>query len=285
MLPLALRRVELHALLERWRWVLAYTARRDLRAVAAAGPRRAAAGELDGGTADRRGAADRGRALPAHRHGRAPDPAPPGRARPRLCRRGRPGRLRHERRPPARRGRGAGRRPLLRYRTAHRQPPAGRSSRPERRRRLAAITAAVYAPFGLAQLPASVSSETIAAVVALALVCTALAFVLFFALIVEVGPARATVITYVNPLVAVLLGVCSWANPSRSASPSDCRSSSLGSVLATSRSPGHGAPASRPGRQCRDRGRSLTPPPATATMGTKTDQHESPSRIRAEVDL
>ncbi|HMK99671.1 MAG TPA: DMT family transporter, partial [Acidimicrobiales bacterium] len=37
--------------------------------------------------------------------------------------------------------------------------------------------------------------------------CTALAFVLFFALIAEVGALRATVITYVNPAVAVALGV------------------------------------------------------------------------------
>jgi hypothetical protein len=42
---------------------------------------------------------------------------------------------------------------------------------------------------------------------ALGIVCTALAFVLFFALIAEAGPVRATVITYVNPAVAVLLGV------------------------------------------------------------------------------
>ncbi len=42
---------------------------------------------------------------------------------------------------------------------------------------------------------------------ALAVVCTALAFVLFFALIAATGPARATVITYVNPAVAVLCGV------------------------------------------------------------------------------
>jgi drug/metabolite transporter (DMT)-like permease len=41
----------------------------------------------------------------------------------------------------------------------------------------------------------------------LALICTALAFVLFFRLIAEVGPARSTVITYVNPAVAVALGV------------------------------------------------------------------------------
>jgi drug/metabolite transporter (DMT)-like permease len=69
------------------------------------------------------------------------------------------------------------------------------------------ITALLYAPLGLAQLPSAVSGETVAAVATLALVCTALAFILFFALIVEVGPTRATVITYVNPVIAVLLGV------------------------------------------------------------------------------
>jgi drug/metabolite transporter (DMT)-like permease len=41
----------------------------------------------------------------------------------------------------------------------------------------------------------------------LAVLCTALAFVLFFELIAEVGPVRATVITYINPAVAALLGV------------------------------------------------------------------------------
>jgi len=75
------------------------------------------------------------------------------------------------------------------------------------------ITALLYAPLGFAERPPSVSGETIAAVATLALVCTALAFVLFFALIVEVGPARATVITYVNPLVAVLLGVAFLGEP------------------------------------------------------------------------
>jgi drug/metabolite transporter (DMT)-like permease len=41
----------------------------------------------------------------------------------------------------------------------------------------------------------------------LAIVCTALAFLLFFALIAELGPVRATVITYVNPAVAAVVGV------------------------------------------------------------------------------
>ena len=39
------------------------------------------------------------------------------------------------------------------------------------------------------------------------MICTAAAFLVFFRLIAEVGPARATVITYVNPAVAVALGV------------------------------------------------------------------------------
>jgi drug/metabolite transporter (DMT)-like permease len=71
-----------------------------------------------------------------------------------------------------------------------------------------ALCAVVYAPFGIAQLPrAWPPAEVVGAVVALGLVCTALAFLLFFALIAEVGPVRATVITYVNPAVAVAVGV------------------------------------------------------------------------------
>lgn len=47
----------------------------------------------------------------------------------------------------------------------------------------------------------------LAAIAALAVICTALAFLVFFALIREVGPVRAPVFTYVNPAVAVLAGV------------------------------------------------------------------------------
>ena len=76
-----------------------------------------------------------------------------------------------------------------------------------------AIASVVYSPYALTHLPSSVSFEVVASVVGLALVCTALAFVLFFELIVEVGPARSTVITYVNPAVAVLLGVLVLGEP------------------------------------------------------------------------
>jgi drug/metabolite transporter (DMT)-like permease len=51
------------------------------------------------------------------------------------------------------------------------------------------------------------TDRSIAALVALAILCTAIAFVIFFALIREVGPARATVITFINPIVALALGV------------------------------------------------------------------------------
>ncbi len=41
---------------------------------------------------------------------------------------------------------------------------------------------------------------------ALAVMCTAVAFIAFFALIAEVGPVRAPLFTYVNPVVAIALG-------------------------------------------------------------------------------
>jgi len=70
-----------------------------------------------------------------------------------------------------------------------------------------ALTAIAYAPAALIQRPSRISFEVLAAVAGLAFLCTALAFLLFFALIAEIGPARSTVITYVNPAVAVMLGV------------------------------------------------------------------------------
>jgi len=75
------------------------------------------------------------------------------------------------------------------------------------------LASVLYAPYAATHLPGSVSLEVVAAVAGLALVCTALAFVLFFELIVEVGPARSTVITYVNPAVAILLGVVVLGEP------------------------------------------------------------------------
>src|SRR3954451_10703211 len=69
------------------------------------------------------------------------------------------------------------------------------------------VSSLAWAPAAAASWPTSVSAKAAASVVALALVCTAVAFLVFFALIAEVGPSRATVITFVNPAVAILLGM------------------------------------------------------------------------------
>jgi drug/metabolite transporter (DMT)-like permease len=66
----------------------------------------------------------------------------------------------------------------------------------------------VYAPLAALTWPATMpSGRVLGALAGLAVVCTAAAFLIFFRLIAEVGPARASVITYVNPAVAVVLGV------------------------------------------------------------------------------
>ncbi len=68
--------------------------------------------------------------------------------------------------------------------------------------------ALAYTPVAVAEWPHSVPSpQVIASVAVLAIVCTAVAFLLFFALIAEIGPVRATVITYINPAVAAVLGI------------------------------------------------------------------------------
>jgi drug/metabolite transporter (DMT)-like permease len=70
------------------------------------------------------------------------------------------------------------------------------------------LCAVAYAPPAFVQWPHSVPPvDAIVSVIVLAVVCTALAFLLFFALIAEIGPVRATVITYINPAVAAVLGV------------------------------------------------------------------------------
>lgn len=77
-----------------------------------------------------------------------------------------------------------------------------------------ALNAIVYAPIAWLQRPTQpVPGSTWLAVVLLGLLCTALAFILFFALIAEIGPSRTTLITYVNPAVAVVLGVLILSEP------------------------------------------------------------------------
>ncbi len=100
-----------------------------------------------------------------------------------------------------------------------------------------ALTALAYLPVGVAQAPGSwPSTDVVLSVLGLAVLCTAIAFVVFFALIAEVGPTRSTVITYVNPAVAVLLGVTLLDESFTVATAVGFALILTGSVLATRRS-------------------------------------------------
>jgi drug/metabolite transporter (DMT)-like permease len=70
-----------------------------------------------------------------------------------------------------------------------------------------------YLPVALIVQPVVPSPRSLWALGLLAVLCTALAFIAFFALIREVGPARAPLFTYVNPVVAILLGVIVLSEP------------------------------------------------------------------------
>ena len=99
------------------------------------------------------------------------------------------------------------------------------------------LTALLYAPVAIPQLPRAIPSlQVLLAVLTLAVICTALGFLLFFALIAEVGPIRATVITYFNPAVALLLGVTLLHEPLTVGAVIGFGLILVGSVLATRRS-------------------------------------------------
>lgn len=69
------------------------------------------------------------------------------------------------------------------------------------------LATAVYAVPGVLHAPSQWPSAGVTlSVVGLAVICTAVAFLLFFALTAEVGAVRTTLITYINPAVAVVAG-------------------------------------------------------------------------------
>ena len=101
------------------------------------------------------------------------------------------------------------------------------------------VTAVLYAPFTAGEWDElrEVSVPGWLSLLALGVVCTALALALFFALIREVGPQRALVITFVNPVVAVLLGVLLLDEPFTLGIALGLPLVLVGCVLATRRSP------------------------------------------------
>ena len=71
-----------------------------------------------------------------------------------------------------------------------------------------AVAGVLLTPAGLLTIPSYVpDADALASVIVLGIVCTAAAFVILMVLVAEIGAGRASVITYVNPVVAVALGV------------------------------------------------------------------------------
>jgi len=77
------------------------------------------------------------------------------------------------------------------------------------------FTSIAYAPLMIVQFPeaSTISKESAASLLALGVFCTALAFISFFIVLKEIGPARASIGTYVNTAVAVVLGVLILSEP------------------------------------------------------------------------
>ncbi len=135
-----------------------------------------------------------------------------------------------------------------------------------------ALCAIVYAPIAAIQRPAALPpADVLASVAILGVVCTALAFVLFGALVAEIGAVRGTVITYVNPAVAAVLGAAVLREPLTLGMGVGFGLVILGSALATS--PAAPSPAPLPP--------SPAPLPVTSAIG---DPSAAPGRPGPAVD-
>ncbi|HLH83308.1 MAG TPA: DMT family transporter [Trebonia sp.] len=107
------------------------------------------------------------------------------------------------------------------------------------------IAAAAYTPAAVVTWPHAVpAARVLAALAALGAVCTAAGLVGYFWLIAEIGAARATVVTYLNPAVAVALGAVVLGERLTLATGVSFVLILSGSVLATRSRPRAGVPAS-----------------------------------------
>jgi drug/metabolite transporter (DMT)-like permease len=77
------------------------------------------------------------------------------------------------------------------------------------------FTSIAYAPLMIVQFPevSTVSKESAVSLLALGVFSTALAFISFFIVLKEIGPARASIGTYINTAIAVVLGVMILSEP------------------------------------------------------------------------
>ena len=145
-----------------------------------------------------------------------------------------------------------------------------------------AISALAWAPAAAVSWPTSVSAKAAAAVVALALVCTAIAFLVFFALIAEIGPARATVITFVNPAVAIALGIAVLGEQFTVGMAVGFPLVLAGSVLATRLSAESAGPPAVPGRRAARYRRTSALLPRPALRSTRRRDRPLPTAPDAD---
>jgi drug/metabolite transporter (DMT)-like permease len=96
------------------------------------------------------------------------------------------------------------------------------------------LAALVYAPAAILDWPHRVPhASVLAALATLGVVCTATAFLVFVALIREIGTTRTMVFTYINPAVAVAAGVAVLGEPFTVTIAASFALIIAGSVLAT----------------------------------------------------
>ena len=76
-----------------------------------------------------------------------------------------------------------------------------------------AITSVFWAPVAIANWPSSISLNSALSLLALGVFSTALAFIFFFKVMAEIGPARGSLVTYLNTAIAVVLGVIILKEP------------------------------------------------------------------------
>ena len=100
------------------------------------------------------------------------------------------------------------------------------------------VNTIIFAPIAALTWPSEpIPLRAWISVLILGAICSALAFIVFFRLIAEVGPSRTTLITYINPVVAVILGIVVLSEPLTLGMVAALPLILLGSWLATRRAP------------------------------------------------
>lgn len=76
------------------------------------------------------------------------------------------------------------------------------------------ISSVIFAPFALLSRPGSMPSlDVTLATLGLGVLCSGMAFWIFFLVLAEIGPARASLVVYPNTAVAVILGIIILSEP------------------------------------------------------------------------